>query len=172
LPLGAQPSEQRLDSARIDTTQKERGVWIWVNGSLFVGIGYDIRSVDGAIPLGAEAGISVAFQRSIINVQARGMVSVVGRGRYGGGRSVIEPISATYGWTERTDWSCSSTSLGLSWVYSSVSASYYGTIGIIGEIQALAKTNGIGIGLRLRGNLNLDVPYITVGVVIHLGWMP
>jgi hypothetical protein len=161
---------QTLDSTKADSVQKPRENWYWVHGSFFTGLGLETTRPSIGIPLGGEAGISIAFQKSIITAYSRGMFYYTGGGR-GGGLSIIELYSATYGIIERTDSTFHSTSFGLSRIYS-LGLSPIAQIGIIGEIQAGAKTNGIGVGWRLRANLNLETPYISAGVVLHLGWMP
>ncbi len=74
-------------------------------------------------------------------------------------------MSGTFGWIERTDSTFSSYAFGLS-------VTNLLEVGIIGEMQASVKANPVGIGYRLRANLNLYAPYISAGVVFALGWMP
>jgi hypothetical protein len=138
------PSAQTLDSTKADSVQKARENWYWVHGSFFGGIGIDTKPFSGGILTGGDAGLSIVWQSSIISIYTRGGILLNGGGR-GGILSVFEPYSATYGMIERTDTTFRSISFGLGRIYS-FQNDVISQISIIGEIQAGAKTNGIGVG--------------------------
>lgn len=141
-----------------------------MHGSFLTGIGIDTQPFSGGILAGGDAGFSIVWQSSIISIYTRGGILLTGRGR-GGALSIFEPYSATYGMIERTDTTFRSISFGLGRVYS-FQNDIISQISIIGEIQGATKTNGIGVGWRLRGNLSLSIISISAALVLHLGWMP
>ncbi len=164
-------SAQTLDSTKIDSVQKPSENWYWISGSIGVGLGADVTSPFSAgILTGGDASFSVAWQSSILSVYIRGGILLTGQGR-GGALGFVEPYSVTYGVIERTDTTFHSTSFGLGRFFS-FNDDIFRQISVIGELQAGAKTNGIGVGWRLRGCVSLSIIYVSIGFVLHLGWVP
>ncbi len=72
---------QTLDSAKTDSVQKPRENWYWAHGSMFLGIGVATSGPALGFLGGGHAGISIAIQRSIISLQAGGIILTGGGGR-------------------------------------------------------------------------------------------